>query len=133
MHYIHYFLFFIGYFIYLHFKCYPLSQFPLQKPPSHPSPCFYEGIPPSIHSIPPYHSSILIYWGIKPAQDQWSLLPLMSNKVILCYICIWSLESHHVYSLVGDLVPGSSGGIGWFILLFLLWGCKLLQLLGSFL
>ena len=25
--------FFIGYFLYLHFKCYPLSWFPLQKPP----------------------------------------------------------------------------------------------------
>jgi hypothetical protein len=25
--------FFTGYFIYLHFKCYPLSQFPLQKSP----------------------------------------------------------------------------------------------------
>ena len=25
--------FFIGYFIYLHFKCYPLSWFPLRKPP----------------------------------------------------------------------------------------------------
>jgi hypothetical protein len=39
------FLLLIGYIIYLHFKCYPLSQFP---PPrnllSHPpSPCFYEG------------------------------------------------------------------------------------------
>jgi hypothetical protein len=35
-----------------------------------------------------------------------------------------------VYSLVGSLVPGSSGGSGWLILLFFLWGCKLLQLLG---
>ena len=26
---------FIGCFIYLHFKCYPLSLFPLHKPPSH--------------------------------------------------------------------------------------------------
>jgi hypothetical protein len=31
--------------------------------------------------------------------------------------------------LIG-LVPGSYGGTGWFILLFLLWGCKPLQLLG---
>jgi hypothetical protein len=38
-----------------------------------------------------------------------------------------------VYSLVGGLVHGSSGGTGWFISLFLLWGCKPLQLLGSFL
>jgi hypothetical protein len=39
----------------------------------------------------------------------------------------------HVYSLVAGLVPGSCGGTGWFILLFLLWGCKPLQLLQSFL
>ena len=28
-----FFSFFIGYFIYLHFKCYPPSQFPLYKSP----------------------------------------------------------------------------------------------------
>jgi hypothetical protein len=30
----------------------------------------------------------------------------MNDKAILCYICGWS----HGYSLVGGLVPGSSGG-----------------------
>jgi hypothetical protein len=29
----HKFMIFIGYFIYLHFKCYPPSQVPLHKPP----------------------------------------------------------------------------------------------------
>ena len=38
--------FFIGYFIYLHLKCYPFSWFHLQKLPlPSPSPCFYEGAP----------------------------------------------------------------------------------------
>ena len=37
-----------------------------------------------------------------------------------------------MYSLVGGLVPGNSGVTGWFILLFLLWGWKPLQLLQSF-
>jgi hypothetical protein len=32
--------FFIGYFIYLHFKCYPLSQFPLRKSSIPPLPLF---------------------------------------------------------------------------------------------
>jgi hypothetical protein len=32
----------------------------------------------------------------------------MPNKAVLCYIYSWS----HVYSLVGSLVPGSSGGSG---------------------
>ena len=35
----------------------------------------------------------------------------MSHKAILCYICSWSHGSLHVYSLVGGLVPGSSGGL----------------------
>ena len=107
------------------------SQFPLCKPPPHSlltSPRFYEGAPP------PHCASIPLCWVIKPPQDQGPLLPLMPGKVILCYICIWSHGSLHVYSLVGGLVPGSTGGggSGWLILLFFLWGCKLLQLLQSF-
>jgi hypothetical protein len=67
------------------------------------------------------------FWGIKPSQDQESPIPEISNKAILCYICGWSHGSLHVYFLVGGLVPGSSAGSGWLILLFL-WGCKSLQL-----
>jgi hypothetical protein len=38
-----FFLFIIGYFLYLHFKCYALSQFPPRNPLSQPLfPCFYE-------------------------------------------------------------------------------------------
>ena len=83
--------------------------------------------PPPSHQ--PTHSCFLdLHWPIKPSQDQRPLLPLMTNQAILYYICSWSHESHHVSSLVGGLVPGSSGGTGQFILLFLLWGCKPLQL-----
>jgi hypothetical protein len=114
------------YFLYLHFKYYPLSWFLLQKP-ALPSPCLLT------HSLLLPGPGIPLYWGIEPSQDQGPLLSLMTNKAILCYICSWSYGSLHVYSLVGGLVPGSSGGTGWFILLFLLWGCKLLQLLGFFL
>jgi hypothetical protein len=53
----------------------------------------------------------------------------MSHKAILCYICSWRHGSLHVYSLVGNLFQGSSVGIGWIILPFLLWSCKPLQLL----
>jgi hypothetical protein len=53
---------------------------------------------------------ISLYRGIESSQDQRPLLPLMTDKAILCYICIWSHESHHVFSLIGGLVPGSSGG-----------------------
>jgi hypothetical protein len=58
---------------------------------------------------------------------------LMFNKAILRYMCSWSHGSLHVYSLVGGLVPVSFEGTGWFILLFLLWGCKDIQLLEFFL
>jgi hypothetical protein len=54
---------------------------------------------------------------------------LMSNKDILCSMWGWSHGSPHVYCFVGGLVPGSSRGSGWLILLFLLRGCKSLQIL----
>ena len=91
-----------------------------------PSPCCYSPTHPLLFpgsGIPP---------GIEPSQDKRPPLPMMSNYAILCYICRCSHESHHVCSLVGHLVPGSSGGTGKFILLFLLWGCKPIQLLGPF-
>jgi hypothetical protein len=109
----------------LHFNCYPLSWFVFQKSPilSYPlSPCS------STHPLPLPCPGIPLYWIIKPSQDQGSLLPLMSSKAILCCICSWSHGSLHVYSLVGGLVCGISGGSEWFILLILLWGCKLLTL-----
>jgi hypothetical protein len=47
-----YFLFlFIGYVLYLHFKCYPLSWFLCPRNPLY-HPCFYEGVPPPTHSLP---------------------------------------------------------------------------------
>jgi hypothetical protein len=118
--------FLISYFLYLHFKFYPLSPLKAPIPLQPPSPCS------PTHPLPLPGPGIPLHWSIEPSQDQGHLLPLMTDKAILCYICGWSYGSLHVYSLVGGLVPGSSGGTGWFIL-FLLWGCKLLQLLQCFL
>jgi len=121
-------LFYISFFywiFYLHFKCYPLSRFSLQKPSI--SPCFYEGALPLLTSTsPPWQSPTL---GHRTLIGPRSSPPLMPNKAILCYICSWSHGSVYVYSWEGGLVPGSSG---WLVLLFL-WGCKLLQLFQSFL
>jgi hypothetical protein len=65
------FYFFIGCFVYLHFKCYPPSQFPLPKPPIPALPlCHSEGIPSPTQPLPPYLLSISLHWGIKPSQDQ---------------------------------------------------------------
>jgi hypothetical protein len=82
----------IRYFLYLHFKCYPLSSFPLENslPPS-PSPCS------PTHSLLLPGPGIPLHWGIESSQDKGPLLPLMTNKAILCYMCSWSHESLHVY------------------------------------
>ena len=78
---------------------FPVSLHP-GNPLSHPpSSCFYEGVPQPINPLPPLYPRIPLHWGINPSQDQGSLLPLMPNKVILCYICC-SIHMLHVYFLV---------------------------------
>ena len=93
-------------------------------PSSVPTHCFYEGAPSLILLLLSHSSSILLLWGIKSPQDQGPLLSLMFDKAILCSICSWIHRFFHVYSLVGGLVPGSSGVSCWLILLIFLWGCK---------
>jgi hypothetical protein len=84
----------------------PISSFPSGNPhPILPPPASMRVLP-----HPPPRLSTL-HWDIEPSQDQGSLLPLMPDKAILCYICSWNHGSLHVYSLVGGLVPGSSGGV----------------------
>jgi hypothetical protein len=66
--------FLIEYFIYLNFKCYPLSWFPLQNPLSHPLPSASMTVlthPPTPGSCP----DILLNRDIEPSQDQGPLLP----------------------------------------------------------
>ena len=79
----------------------PFSSFPSKT--SYP-------LPSSPAHSPLTGPGICLHWGFELSQDQVPLLPLMSNKAILCYICSWSHGSLHVYPLVGDLVLGSSGG-----------------------
>ena len=110
---------------------FPLLGFPSANLLSH-LPFFYEGFSPLTHPLPNPHSQIPLHWGIEPSQNQGPLLPWLTDKAILFYICGWSYGSLHVHSLVGGLVPGSSGGSGFLILLFFLWSCKPLQLLQSF-
>ena len=87
----------------------PFPDFPIQKhlpPITSPSSCS------STHPLLLPSPGIPPHWGIETSHNQGPPLPLMSDQAILCYICSWSHESHHVYSLVGDLVPGSSGDTG---------------------
>ena len=98
---------------------------PFQVPPSLETYYYSPPIPASMRMFPhlPTHSHLptlefpYTEASSQPSEDQGSLLPLMPNKTILCYMCSWSLGSLHVYSLVSGLVPGSSVG-GW-------WGVRL--------
>lgn len=122
---------YIGYFIYLHFKCYPPSLFLICKLHfTSPIPRFYEGVPPTpilLHHRP---SDVILLWrlGIKPWKDQGTLFLLMLDMVIVSYIYCWSRGFLYAYSLVGLLVPEGSGDSLLLLLLFYLWGCKPFQI-----
>jgi hypothetical protein len=91
----------------------PFLVFPPQTPflMPHPS-CFYEGaLPPLL----PHRPSIPLCWVLETSQNPGHLLTWMPDKAILCYICSCSYGPLHVYSLVGGLVPGSSGGGVWLV------------------
>ena len=122
--------FLIRYFLYLHFKCsLPFPHFLTETPRAPiPFPLPLLTNPPTPFSLS-WHSPTL---DIKPSQDQGLLHTLMSNKTILCYIFSQSHASLCVYFLFGGLLCERSDGTGWLILLFLLLGCKPLQLLGNF-
>jgi hypothetical protein len=58
------------------------------KAPYPPSPCLYEGAPLPTHPLLLSCPGIPLHWGIEPPQAQGPLLPLMSNKNILCHIWV---------------------------------------------
>jgi hypothetical protein len=102
-----------------------------------PFPDFPSENPYSLHPFPahqPTHSASWS-WHSPTLGHRTFTRPKASPPIdaLFSYVCVWSHGSLHVYSLVVGFVPGSSAGTGWFIFLFFLWGCKLLQLLGSFL
>jgi len=115
---------FIGYFLYLHFKYYPLSWFPHWKnPQSHPTHHLPSWGRSPIHGPTPSYLPALAFPHTgasslprtKGLSSHWC-----STRPIVCYICGWSHGSLHVYSLVDGLVPGSSEVSGWLLLLFFL-------------
>jgi hypothetical protein len=81
------------------------TQYPILPPPASMR------MLPS-HPLPSSSPGITIHWGIKHPQAERPLLPLMSNKAILCHIWGQSHGALHVYYLVGGPVPGSAGGGG---------------------
>jgi hypothetical protein len=60
---------------------------------------------PITYIFPPWHSPTL---GHRTPSGSRVSPPTMPTKALLCHICGWSHGSLHVFSLVGDLVPGSS-------------------------
>ena len=90
--------------LFFSFIGYILSVSPPESPIPFPHSTSMRGASPPTHSLLP---GIHLHWGIKPPQDQAPLLPLMSNKAILCHIHCKSHESFYVYSLVGGPVPAS--------------------------
>ena len=99
---------FINHFIHLHFKWYYPSWLPLHKLPIPPllSPLLFASMRVlfcslTLSCLTPLTSPYAGASSLPP-------LPLMSDKAILCHICIWSHGYLHVYSLVGGLVFGSS-------------------------
>ena len=131
------FHFFIGYFLYLHFQCYPLSRFP----------------PGNTLTPPPI---LLLLWGCFLIHPNHSCLPTLTFPNMrhqafrgpraslptddqlghpLQHMQLEPWVPSYVFLVwwVDGLVPGSSRGSSWLILLFFLWGCKPLQLLQSFL
>jgi hypothetical protein len=110
-----------GYFIYLHFKCYPLPGFPSSNLPFHPPPlCLSDGAPPPTHTLLPHPFSISLHWGIKCPYDQGPPLPWMPDKAIVCYICIWSHGFLLISFLVRGFVPWISSESGYLIFFFFL-------------
>jgi hypothetical protein len=92
---------------YLHFKCFPLSSFPSTPIPS---PILLLTNLPVGSCFPvlafPYTGASSLH-RTKSLSSHWC--PTRHNPYVLFYICCWRHGSLHVYSLVGGLVPGSSG------------------------
>jgi hypothetical protein len=118
--------------IHLHLKWYlspfsvTLQQIPLTLLPSPLSLLPQWGC--SSHLLLSHSYSIPLCWGIIIAQDQGSPLPLITDKSILCYICVLSHGSFPVDFLVDDLILVIHGWSSQ-LTLFFLWGCNLSPLL----
>jgi hypothetical protein len=73
----------LGYFICLHFKCFPLSQFPSANPLS--LTVLLSGCTPPTYLLLPHCPSIPLVWGIKPSLNQGPTLSLMPDNGITSF------------------------------------------------
>jgi hypothetical protein len=108
--------------------------FPSRNPLSHNfSPCFCEDAFPLTHSSTTAslssHSPTLGHRAFTGPRASSPIYARQSHPLLHIQLGPWLL---HVYSLVGGLVPGNSGGSSGLRLLFFLWSCKPLHLLSPF-
>jgi len=136
-------LFFLVFFIFsfiwfFKFTCQMLTPFPgfsSKNPLSHPSsPCFYEGAPSPTYPLPhtplPCHSPTLGHWACTGPRASPSTDAQQGHPPRHMWLESWA---HPCVPFGWWFRSWSSGGCGWLMLLFFLWGCKPLQLLQSFL
>ena len=97
----------IGYFIYLHFKCYPPPWFLLHKPPiPPPSPTSMR-----VLTYPPTHScltALAFQYASASSFHRTKGIPYHWCKIKQSSATYAMGSSMCMYSLVGDLAPGSS-------------------------
>jgi hypothetical protein len=85
----------LWYFLYLHMKCYPLSQFPpaWNSLSYHPSICFYEIVPPPTHpptpTSPPWHSPTLGYQAFTETRSSPSIDAQEGHPLLLMWLEPW--------------------------------------------
>jgi hypothetical protein len=114
----YYLVFFLFDFYKLDISFICISKFsPFLAPPpkpsiQSPSPCFYEGVPPPTHPLPPLcphipYTGALSLHGTKDLCSHWCPTRPSSST----YTAGAMGPSLHVYSLVDGLVSGTSGGI----------------------
>ena len=95
-----FFFFLLDIFLIYISNVFPFPGFPFRKPLIHPSsPCLYKGALLSTHPLLPSRPGIPLHWGIEHPQTQEMLLPLMSNKAILCHICCQSIPPCVLFGL----------------------------------
>jgi len=118
---------FIGQF-YLHFKYYPVSQFPTHKHPiSSPLSLLLRGCSPTKPLTPSCFSTIAFSytWGSSLGRTEGLSSQCFPTSPSSASYAARAMDLYMCAFLDGGLVPGSSE---WLVLLFLL-GCKSLQLL----
>ena len=100
--------------MYLHFKCYPLSWFPLWNPASHfTSPCFLRVLPllptHSLPHCPSIHSPTLGHRAFRGPRPSPPIDAIQDHPLLHMQLELW-VPPCVLGGLVGGLVPGSSWG-----------------------